>query len=283
MVLLQTQLAKDRALAMEGSIDFVGQAWDLHEQTNCYPAHGASAVDGKWPLGGSVSLADCKAACQNENLCEGIVVRIGQESGGQCWLVKDVVLSECSNNPSQIYNFWHLQGEQSDASDDQATSSPTVSSAPESDQATSSPTVSSAPESGGPSPAQNNGPWELHEDTNCYDPFGATAVDGKWPLDGTVSLADCKAACEGDVVCEGIVVLQGAQDGGQCWLVKDVVLSECLDDYPPFNYWHLHRGAESAPAPTTLAELDTGWLREELGLRNPSRPLCQGAQQIPSE
>ena len=76
--------------------------WDQHQGLNCYQGKGAEKIY-PYPFAKDLSLSECRAACEADNVCEGIVVENGKETSGKCWKVKNVQLSKCVTQNK--YNF----------------------------------------------------------------------------------------------------------------------------------------------------------------------------------
>merc|ERR1712217_357418 len=74
---------------------------------------------------------------------------------------------------------------------------------------------------------QGTSVWRQHPGTNCYRSHGAEGIAGKDPLQGRISIADCKSQCLSDPACQGIV-MPSEQDPSQCWLRQNVQLSKCI-------------------------------------------------------
>lgn len=166
-----------------------------HEGANCWRNHGAEGIAGKDPVRDAVSLDTCKELCDAEDDCEGLVVFRGNEESGQCWLRKDVELSECEEGT--VYDFYL-----------RASGLPPA-------------TVPAVPAAGAG--------WDYYEGTNCCQGSGAEGIEGKDPVVGTVSLDHCQWDCEQDGECKGIVMVRGTESGGSCWLRTNVRLSECVE------------------------------------------------------
>ena len=49
------------------------------------------------PYHNSLSLSDCKEACETDDACEGIIIMRGQESQGYCYKRKNIKLSDCED------------------------------------------------------------------------------------------------------------------------------------------------------------------------------------------
>ena len=66
---------------------------------NCYDGYGA---DGSDTYSHSMSLFDCKQACEVDDSCEGIIVGIGiiKEDWGNCHKRKKIQPCNCLDNPS---------------------------------------------------------------------------------------------------------------------------------------------------------------------------------------
>jgi len=79
-------------------------SWQMHANTNCFRHHGAHAVDSGDI--GSLSLADCKAACQSKADCEGIVMKATCDASAavKCWRYRKIDLAKCDRIGG--YNLW---------------------------------------------------------------------------------------------------------------------------------------------------------------------------------
>jgi len=80
-------------------------AWVHHEGYNCYGGHGAMGVPGKSPIAGDHFLPTCKAACEAEPKCEGIVM-VREPQPYKCWLVTDVNPVSCFKNTA--FDLWQV-------------------------------------------------------------------------------------------------------------------------------------------------------------------------------
>jgi len=215
--------------------------WEYHPGMSCWHGHGAESVEGKDPVSTSISSADCMIQCKADQVCEGFVMLDGQDPG-MCWFRRDIRFAECIDFPE--YNLWIRAPE---------THTPLVSTTP----APAATTVASQPHPmPSPSPTTSltttpvNGPsWEYHPGVNCWYGRGAEAIAGKDPISTSISLTDCQKECEADVICEGIIML-ASQGPGQCWLRRDIRLSECVHNYPDYNLW-----MKSADAPLSSTSL----------------------------
>ncbi|CAK9096309.1 unnamed protein product [Durusdinium trenchii] len=80
--------------------------------------------------------------------------------------------------------------------------------------------------------------WEKHEGLNCYKGHGAKIINGKDPVDGRLTLQQCKDECLKEEKCDGIVMPQGdGEDTARnCWLRRDVQKSKCTAG-SPYNFW----------------------------------------------
>ena len=76
--------------------DFTG-SWQKYSGKNCYQGQGADNMSPE-PYSNSISLSDCKNACETDDACEGIVVKRGEESAGRCFKRKNIKLGDCSDN-----------------------------------------------------------------------------------------------------------------------------------------------------------------------------------------
>jgi len=196
-------------------------------------------VPGKSPLSGTHFSHDaCKAECESEPKCEGIVVVRDVETS-QCWLVQDLNPRTCVKNTD--YDLWQLvpatAGEEGTDTEAPPSSSPPGT--------TLSPQLP-APSSSGQSPTSAPTPaatpsstaWVHHKDYNCFGGQGAVGVPGKSPLSGTHFSHDaCKAECESEPKCEGIVVVRDVETS-QCWLVQDLNPRTCVKN-TDYDLWQL--------------------------------------------
>jgi hypothetical protein len=82
-----------------------GTSWEYFEGYNCYPPFGADDIPGKSPIP-HANLQDCRAACEEEPSCEGIV-QVRSLPEGPCWLRQGVTLDNCLT--STTYDFWLLE------------------------------------------------------------------------------------------------------------------------------------------------------------------------------
>merc|ERR1712224_189822 len=82
-----------------------GTSWEYFEGYNCYSLHGAEDIPGKSPVGNVLSLQECRVACEQEPLCEGVVM-MRSRPADQCWLRRDVDVTRCQKNTP--YDLWLL-------------------------------------------------------------------------------------------------------------------------------------------------------------------------------
>jgi len=186
--------------------------WDAHYGLNCYEGFGGTELA---QLPGTFTRRECQAECMDRSRCEGVIMRSGWTDGASpCWLVSNVQVQNCQEYPD--YDFWHRIDSPSVISTTVFTSS-----------STSQPSQSMA--------------WDHHEGINCYEGFGGTSMG---QLDGTFTLADCKAACLDRSGCNGIVMRSGWTDGtSPCWLVGDIRIHDC-QVYPDYDVWHYTASVE---------------------------------------
>jgi len=83
----------------------LGTAWAHHEGYNCFGGQGATGVAGKSPIAGDHFLPTCKAACEAEPECEGIVM-VRETQPYKCWLVMDLNPMACFKNTA--YDLWEV-------------------------------------------------------------------------------------------------------------------------------------------------------------------------------
>ena len=69
---------------------------------DCYSGHGAVDILPE-PYSSSMSLYDCKAACEADSSCEAIVIQAGSEAAGPCHKRRNLELSNCVSG-----TVWHL-------------------------------------------------------------------------------------------------------------------------------------------------------------------------------
>ena len=70
--------------------------------------------------------------------------------------------------------------------------------------------------------------WLLHQGVDCDGNTGQGAINIlPEPYSSSMSLYDCKAACEADGDCEAIVILAGSEAAGPCHKRRNVDLGNC--------------------------------------------------------
>ena len=70
--------------------------------------------------------------------------------------------------------------------------------------------------------------WLLHQGVDCDGNTGQGAINIlPEPYSSSMSLYDCKAACEADGDCEAIVILAGSEAAGPCHERRNVDLGNC--------------------------------------------------------
>jgi len=202
--------------------------WDLHQKTSnspdtksgwqkktgvdCYENQGGDPILPD-PYSDSVTLGQCKAACETDSSCQGIIRRAAEGQGsGICYKRKNIVLVRCVGDP-----VWDLHLKQGSGGEPAPTGRPT----------TQRPTTRK--------PVTNN-KWQTQTGFDCYQGRGGDPILPD-PYSSSVSLTQCQAACDSDSSCQGII--RRAADGqgsGVCYRRKNIVLSRCVRD----TAWNLH-------------------------------------------
>ena len=78
-------------------------SWRKYLRKNCWEGNGADNLLPE-PYSNSLSLPDCKDACELDESCEGIVIKRGEESLGPCFMRKNIQLSSCRDyQPYDLY------------------------------------------------------------------------------------------------------------------------------------------------------------------------------------
>ena len=72
-------------------------SWHKYEQKICYNGHGADDILPS-PYSNSLSLSECKIACETDDSCEGINVLVGRGPRGSCFKKRNVQPSDCLHN-----------------------------------------------------------------------------------------------------------------------------------------------------------------------------------------
>jgi len=82
--------------------------WLRRDNRDCSHGHYNLPVHGSDPALGVFSLMECKAKCESEPLCEGIMVPVKEDgyedSKGMCWLRRTIHLPGC--HKSDTYHVW---------------------------------------------------------------------------------------------------------------------------------------------------------------------------------
>ena len=78
-------------------------SWRKYLGKNCWERHGADNMSPE-PYSKSLSLTNCQGACEEDESCEGIVIKRGKESLGPCFMRRNIQLSRCKDNtPYDLY------------------------------------------------------------------------------------------------------------------------------------------------------------------------------------
>ena len=78
-------------------------SWRKYLMKNCYQGHGADNMSPE-PYSDSLSLSNCREACELDESCEGIVIKRGKEPLGPCFMRRNIQLSRClDNQPYDLY------------------------------------------------------------------------------------------------------------------------------------------------------------------------------------
>merc|ERR1711920_1101856 len=75
----------------------MGLAWTHYPRSNCYAGFGGVEVPGKDPLRGRFTVAECKAECEMDDRCVGVVVT-NTADRSTCWLRQQLNLDKCLEN-----------------------------------------------------------------------------------------------------------------------------------------------------------------------------------------
>ena len=89
-----------------GCILFLG--WQKKTGVDCYENQGGDPILPD-PYSDSVTLGQCKAACETDSSCQGIIRRAAEGQGsGICYKRKNIVLVRCVGDP--VWNLHLKQG-----------------------------------------------------------------------------------------------------------------------------------------------------------------------------
>ena len=78
-------------------------SWRKYLGKNCWEGHGADNMSPE-PYSKSLSLTNCQGACEEDESCEGIVIKRGKESLGPCFMRRNIQLSRCKDKtPYDLY------------------------------------------------------------------------------------------------------------------------------------------------------------------------------------
>lgn len=182
----------------------VSLVWIYHPGRNCYEGHGAELVGGREFLSGEYTLEGCKAECEAEPECEGVVMPRGEDGRGSCGLRASVRVIQC--DPMTPYDLWQRARDAARWTTTLTTTRATESSA------TEYVTV-----------------WTPHLGIHCRPGAGAQLVKGRPGL-RNVTLEECKRECEAEDTCEAVTVEHaegGAQALERCWLQRSLALDRC--------------------------------------------------------
>jgi hypothetical protein len=87
------------APCLSTTLDVGGCAgYTLNSGRNCYAGHGATDIDGSTALG-IMALAECQAACDSTDGCDGVVTSFGNNANGHvnCYRKSNVDLGSCDD------------------------------------------------------------------------------------------------------------------------------------------------------------------------------------------
>jgi len=164
------------------------EGWTKHAGTNCFEGVGGEPVPGKDPMREDLTAAECRAQCEQEPLCAGVVV-VNHLDKYKCWQRKSLTLDSCMQSAN--YDVWERHQAQTASA-----------------------------------PAEGAAVWRHHQDLNCYGP-GGDGVSGNNPAIGLFTASECKALCEAELECVGIVVTNYASKS-KCWLRSTLTIARCL-------------------------------------------------------
>jgi len=214
-----------RSRLLSSASDIPG--WTLHSGLNCYHHAGADLLIGNDHIAESITLDECRAACEHEVGCEAVVV-FHDATHGSCWLRTSISLSLCPRQPQ--YDVWERNDLHRAA--DSAIALAVV-----------------------PTTVPQNEGWIFLRGLNCFPGHGAMPVEGSDDQLEALSLADCKAACSlRGGACDAVVVFHD-EDPGSCWLRRDVQTSFCQAG-TGYNLWlrpYLYGTLSTSPLPSVSA------------------------------
>ena len=78
-------------------------SWRKYRGKNCYQGRGADNMSPE-PYSKALSLTNCQGACEEDESCDGIVIKRGKESLGPCFMRRNIQLNRCKDNsPYDLY------------------------------------------------------------------------------------------------------------------------------------------------------------------------------------
>jgi len=202
--------------------------WVIKSGIGCLGGKGAVLIK-QDPFSNSLSLQECQDACQQDSKCAGIVRKSSDNNGkGICIKRKTLQVGKCAKDAT-----WNLH---------EKPTGQILTTKPPARSTTQPPTVLKS----GKQLKSNS--WEKLSSLDCYAGRGGDPIQPD-PYSNSISLRDCKAACDADYNCQGVIRKSSdGQGSGVCYKRRNIVRSNCVRD----PLWELHqkpsRGSSSATA-----------------------------------
>jgi len=186
--------------------------WNLEQGLDCYAGKGGDPILPD-PFGNSLSLQECRAACEKDAACEGVIRKAeDKREKGICYKRKNLQLGKCVQDP--VWDL-HQKLSKTGTTTTRRTTKRTT-------------TTTRRP--------PTNEAWKKLGSLDCYQGKGGDPILPD-PFSNSVTLAQCKAACKSDASCQGII--RKSTDGrnsGICYKRKNLVVAQCVAD----PTWELH-------------------------------------------
>ena len=183
--------------------------WTKSDGMDCYEGKGGEAIQPD-PYSNSMTLEDCRAACQSEDGCVAIIRKSSDEdSEGICYLRRNIEIEKCVQDVTwDLHKFLEKE----------------------------------IPVTTTQKPLSK---WTEHPGKDCYDGAGGEPIEPD-PYGENLSMDECKSSCMSDSTCVGIIrrTSDGASNG-ICYLRKNIELGRCESG----TDWELHtNGREGGKA-----------------------------------
>jgi len=189
----------------------------------------------------------CLIHIQKDSSCEGIIRRASDgKGGGICYKRKNIVLVRCVKDP-----VWNLHLKKGSGGTFSTTKRPT----------TKRPTTTKRP--------VTNDKWKKQTGVDCYQGKGGDPILPD-PFSNSLTLNQCKSACESDSSCQGIIRKASEQQGvGICYKRTNIVISRCVRD----SVWDLHTKPGSGGSSSTTTRPPSGNYGCKYGIQSYPRNL----------